>query len=68
MQRDEFVTTLVDFLERLPVSMIVDRVTGEAPPDYFVGPRWCLDKPGLLSAITAEFTRRDTWQGRCYRG
>ena len=64
MERDEYVSTLVDFLERIPGSMIVERISGEAPGDYFVGPQWCLDKPAVLQAIQDEFQRRDTWQGK----
>ena len=68
MQRDEYVGTLIDFIERLPPEMVVERVSGEAPPDYFVGPSWCLDKPGVLNAIRQEFERRNTWQGRLFAG
>ncbi len=66
MERDVFVAALVDFLERLPATMVVDRVTGEAPPDYFIGPSWCLDKPGLLQAIATELEQRNTYQGRFF--
>ena len=62
--RSDYVTTLVDFIEKLPPTMIVERVSGDAPGDYFVGPSWCLDKPGVLAAIQNEFERRDTWQGK----
>jgi radical SAM superfamily enzyme len=64
MGRDEYIRTLVDFLELLPPETIVERISGDAPPDYFVGPSWCLDKPGVLRALQAEFDRRDTWQGK----
>ena len=60
-------TTLLDVLELLPPKMIVERTSGDAPPDYFVGPAWCLNKPAIRTAIDAELTRRDTWQGRLYR-
>jgi radical SAM protein (TIGR01212 family) len=63
MEREEYVRTLIDFLEILPPDMIVERVSGDAPPDYFVGPSWCLDKPGVLLALREELARRDTWQG-----
>lgn len=68
MTRDQYVSTLVDFLELLPPQMVVERVSGEAPGDYFVGPDWCLDKPGVLQAIGDEFEKRDTWQGRLWEG
>lgn len=64
MERGEYVRTLVDFIERLPPTMIVDRISGDAPPDYFIGPSWCLDKPAVKAAVLAEFERRGTWQGK----
>lgn len=66
MSRDEYIAVLVDFLELLPPKMVVERISGDAPPDYFVGPSWCLDKPGVLLALRQELKRRDTWQGKRY--
>ncbi len=68
MERAEYVRTLVDFLEFLPPTMIVERVSGDAPPDYLIGPNWTLDKPGMLNALEQEFQARDTWQGKLWRG
>jgi radical SAM protein (TIGR01212 family) len=67
MERVEFVRTLVDFIELLPPTMIVDRISGDAPPDYFVGPSWCLDKPAVKNAVLQEFARRGTRQGNRYQ-
>ena len=64
MERDEYIATLVDFLELLPPTTLVERISGDAPPDYFIGPAWCLDKPAVRLALDAEFARRDTWQGK----
>ena len=64
IERDEYVSTLVDFLELLPPTMLVERISGDAPPDYFIGPAWCQDKSAILIAIREEFGRRDTWQGK----
>lgn len=66
MEQDNYVKTVVDFLELLPPTMVVERISGDAPPDYFIGPDWCLDKPAVKRAIEAEFERRDTWQGRLF--
>jgi radical SAM protein (TIGR01212 family) len=64
LERDEYVSVVCDFLERLPPSMVIQRLSGEAPPDFLVAPLWCLDKPGLLRAIDDELIRRDSWQGK----
>ena len=64
MERDEYIKILIDFLELLPPETIVERISGDAPPDYFVGPAWCLDKPALRAAVDNALKRRETWQGK----
>jgi radical SAM protein (TIGR01212 family) len=64
LERADYVPLVCDFLERLPPAMVIHRLSGDAPPDYLVAPRWCLDKPALLDAIRAELARRASWQGR----
>jgi radical SAM protein (TIGR01212 family) len=66
MERDEYVATLVEFLELLPSTTIIERISGEAPPSYFMGPAWSLDKPAIRSALENEFARRGAWQGKRY--
>jgi len=61
---EEYVGIVCDFLERLPPTMVIHRLNGDAPPDYLVAPLWCLEKPALLAAINAELVRRDSWQGK----
>jgi len=63
LERDEYVQLLVDFLERVPATCRVERISGDVPKDYLVGPQWCLDKPAIRAAVDEEFERRDTWQG-----
>ena len=64
IERDEYVRTVVDIVEMLPPTMIVERVSGESPPGFHFGPAWCLDKIDVRRALEAEFVRRDTWQGK----
>jgi radical SAM protein (TIGR01212 family) len=64
MPRDEYIATLVEFLELLPATTLIERISGEAPPDFFIGPAWSLDKPAIRAALDREFERRDTWQGK----
>jgi len=60
---DQYVGWVVDFIERLPVDCVIDRLSGDAPREYLVGPEWCLDKSAVRRAILAEFERRVTRQG-----
>ncbi|MBX7167012.1 MAG: TIGR01212 family radical SAM protein [Pirellulales bacterium] len=66
MSLAEYVSIAVDCLEILPPQCLVERISGEAPPKYLVGPDWCLDKPAIRAALEAEFARRQTWQGRLF--
>lgn len=66
MERDDYIRTVVDFLERMPPEMIVERVSGEAPPEYLIAPRWCLEKSVLRFAVEDEFRRRGSRQGWRY--
>lgn len=60
---EDYVTYVVDFLERLPGTCVIDRLSGDAPPEYLIAPAWCLDKSAVRAAVEAEFTRRGSWQG-----
>jgi radical SAM protein (TIGR01212 family) len=63
LERDEYVSIVCDFLERLSPDLVIHRLTGDAPPDYLVAPLWCLDKQDVLTAIDRELLRRDSRQG-----
>jgi hypothetical protein len=67
MSRDEYIRVLVSFLELLPPTMVIERISGESPDPYFVAPSWCLDKPGILRGLRTELESRDTYQGRLFR-
>lgn len=64
----EHAALVVDFLERLPAGVVVDRISADAPPECLLGPQWCLDKSAVRQAVDAEFARRLTWQGRLWGG
>lgn len=68
LEKDEYVELIVDTLERLPPEMIVHRLTGDAPRDALIGPMWSLKKWEVLNAFDAELLRRNSWQGKLWRG
>lgn len=68
MARDDYITTVVDFLERIPPHVVVERVSGDAPPDFLVEPQWCLEKSRLRADIESELDRRGTRQGSRLEG
>ena len=67
MQRDDYINTVVDFLERLPPEMVVERISGDAPPKFLIAPDWCLEKSSLKRSIEQTFATRGTRQGSRYQ-
>ena len=67
MDRDDYIRTAVDFLERIPPTTIVERISGDAPSNFLIEPKWCLQKSFLRNAIQQMFRDRGTRQGSLYR-
>jgi radical SAM protein (TIGR01212 family) len=66
--RVEYVSLVVDFLERLNPNMIIHRLSGETYRAITVAPEWSIDKLGVHNAILEALESRDTWQGRLFSG
>ena len=61
--RQEYVSLVADFLERLDPGMVVHRLTGETYRAITVAPEWSINKIGVHNAINRELEQRDSWQG-----
>ncbi len=61
---EEYVNHVVDFLERIPPEISIQRLTADAPPNVLVAPDWCLDRKLIYESIDAELIRRESWQGK----
>lgn len=61
--REAYVEGVVDFLERIPPEVGVQRFTGDAPADMLLAPSWCREKGPLKESLIREFSRRGTCQG-----
>ena len=63
----EYVDLVVDFLELLPPSMVIQRLTGDPGRAELISPSWAKDKSKNLKLIQETLERRNTWQGRLYQ-
>ena len=67
LERQEYVETLIDFLELLPPTMVIQRLTGDPPrSSRLLAPGWAREKMKTLSLIKNRMEQRNTWQGRLY--
>ena len=65
---EEYLDFIVRFLERLTPSIIVERLTGEAPPGFLTGEGWGKKRTDTIVALIEErMVELDTWQGRLYQ-
>jgi radical SAM protein (TIGR01212 family) len=64
LAQPDYVQIVCDIIERLPGSMVIQRLTGDPHPEELVAPKWSLQKRETLAMIHAELARRDTWQGK----
>jgi len=58
-----YVEWLADFVERLGAEQVLHRLTGEAPEDELLAPRWTRAKNEVRAALEEELARRGTRQG-----
>jgi radical SAM superfamily enzyme len=68
LTREEYVDIVVDQIERLDPSVVVHRLTGDAPPDLLIAPLWSKKKFVVMNEIDKELRRRHTHQGIHYKG
>jgi uncharacterized protein len=60
---ENYVSLICDILEKLPPSMIIHRLTGEAARDKMIAPMWVLNKGRVLHKIEETLKQRGTYQG-----
>jgi radical SAM protein (TIGR01212 family) len=64
----EYVDFIVRFMERLDPGIVLERLFTDTPHDLLVAPQWNKTHLQVLQGIESELERRDTMQGRLYRG
>jgi radical SAM protein (TIGR01212 family) len=65
---DDYVNFFILFLERLNPEIVVERFTGEAPPDYLLEQRWNRKRTDeIVRIIEKKLEELNTWQGRLYK-
>lgn len=64
IRRSEYASLAADFLERIPPDLVIQRLTGEAPPGLLVAPEWARNKLAVLQRVGRELLYRDSWQGK----
>jgi hypothetical protein len=61
---EEYLDLMVRIVERLNPAFIIERIAGEAHPDYLIAPKWGLRYDEVLRKFEEKLQDADTYQGR----
>ena len=62
---DGYLDLVISFTERLAPGIMIDRISGEAPPRLLDDPRdWHMRSNEILRLFEQRLEERETWQGR----
>lgn len=65
LSRDEYISLVVDQLSYIPENVVIERLTGDAPLQDLVEPKWSIKKVTILNDIDKLMKERDVYQGCC---
>lgn len=64
LTREQHSERVARFLEELPSTMVVHRVTAEAPRRLTLAPSWTINKMQAFDAVLDHLVAVDSWQGK----
>jgi uncharacterized protein len=64
LTREAYVELVVDFLERTPPHVVIQRLTGDPVSSELRAPEWVRHKRKNLKLIRDRLKERNTWQGK----
>lgn len=59
-----YIELAIDFLERLPYHVVIQRLTGDPDPERLVAPEWARRKRETLDLLIRRMEERNFWQGK----
>lgn len=66
LTKEEYVNIVVQQLQLLPPTTVIQRLTGDAVKEDLVEPMWTLKKVSVLNDIDKAMVQLNTWQGKTY--
>ena len=63
---EEYVETVVDYVERLHPGIVLERFASQSPKDLLIAPDWGIKNYELVEIVKRRMRERDTWQGKLY--
>lgn len=64
LELDEYVNKVCDIITHLRKDIIIARITGDAPKNLLIEPKWNAHKKIVLNSINKELIKRNIYQGQ----
>lgn len=63
---DEYINLAIDYIERLPETMVVERFISQSPRSLLIAPDWGMKNYQFVDRLRRCIQERGAWQGRLY--
>ncbi len=63
---DEYIDLVIDFIEKLNPSIVVERFVSQSPKELLIAPDWGLKNYEFTAKVHKRLAERETWQGRLF--
>lgn len=61
---DEYIELVIDYVERIPSSVVFERFISQSPRSLLIAPDWGVKNYQFVERLRRRMAERDTWQGR----
>ena len=61
---DEYIDLAINYIERLPNTMVIERFISQSPRSLLIAPDWGMKNYQFVDRLRRRMQERDTWQGR----
>ncbi|SMC28495.1 hypothetical protein SAMN02745134_03538 [Clostridium acidisoli DSM 12555] len=63
LDEKQYIDLICESITRLPKSIVIHRLTGDAPRDLLIEPKWSLKKWEILNEIDGNMEKKNLYQG-----
>lgn len=63
---NEYIDLVIEFIERLNPSIVVERFVSQSPKELLIAPDWGLKNHEFTAKVNKRISERNTWQGRLF--
>ena len=64
--KEYYLDSLVYILTHISPDIVIHRLSGDAPRDLLIAPRWNSHKKWIINGIDKIMREKDLYQGMCY--